>query len=230
MTPEEMAARSRAAAAANDDLVYGVIVNAAGRGVAPGELAELAGLPSSTTRDVVRRLVGRGLVRREGRRRIYVVVSHIEAGSPQPDPGADQRQLELAATLAEGRELERMARRLELVKERARLDQMIEEAKRALELRRLTGSAPDQRVEARWLTEVLSQVQAYVTGARTLDTLRTIEEAFVRDPFRRAGEAAPTDRAQCSSPVRRSPHRERPKSRERADAQHGRPHQRTALP
>jgi hypothetical protein len=86
MRPDELAARSRRQAAENDDRVLRVLVNAGDDGLRPGrELADLAELPLSTTREALCRLIGRGLARRDGKRRAWATTAgrtEVGAGTP----------------------------------------------------------------------------------------------------------------------------------------------------
>src|SRR5262249_29473886 len=86
------------------------------------------------------------------------------------------------------RDLERMDGRVRLVKERAEVEQMINEAIAQLDGRGLTKSTPEQRVEARGLVAALREVRAYVSEARTLHALSMVAEVFVIDALRQAGE------------------------------------------
>ncbi len=88
MRPDELAAHSRKQAAENDTAVLTALAAAGDTGIRPGgELAGAAGLPETTARVVVARLVTRGLARRDGKRRIWATAAGCaEAGAGTPGP------------------------------------------------------------------------------------------------------------------------------------------------
>ncbi len=94
MRAEELAERSHATAAGNDRAVLAVLAGAGDAGVQPGgELSALARLPERTAREVLCRLVNRGLARRDGKRRVWAT----DAG--RREAGAGTPGLSLAPTL-----------------------------------------------------------------------------------------------------------------------------------
>jgi hypothetical protein len=113
------------------------------------------------------------------------LMDRLSAGALAPDPAAAQRQRQRLQKRRIASELERMAAREELVEQRARFDQMLEEMVVRLDLRRLKDCPPPQRVEARVLAELLRIVQN--SAARSPEALQAAEER-ARDPYRRAGE------------------------------------------
>jgi DNA-binding transcriptional ArsR family regulator len=86
MRPEELAARSSAVAAENDRTVLAALAATGDHGMRPGaELDELVGLPPRTVRNALARLTGVGLVRRDGKRRVWATVAgraEVGAGTP----------------------------------------------------------------------------------------------------------------------------------------------------
>jgi MarR family len=83
--PDELAARSRAAAAENDAAVLAALTVAGDEGLRPGELASAAALAKRTASEAVRRLAERGLVRRDGKRRLWATAAgRSEAGAGTP--------------------------------------------------------------------------------------------------------------------------------------------------
>jgi hypothetical protein len=82
---QELAERSRAAAAENNEVVLAVLADAGDAGLRPGELAEQADLPERTARETVARLEGFGLVQRDGKRRLWATAAgRSEAGAGTP--------------------------------------------------------------------------------------------------------------------------------------------------
>lgn len=86
MSREELAARSLAAAAENERRVLAVLATAGAAGVRPGrDLADLTGLAGRTLSDLVARLEGRGLAKRDGKRRVWATdAGRGEAGAGVP--------------------------------------------------------------------------------------------------------------------------------------------------
>ncbi len=94
MRPDELAAHSRKQAAENDTAVLTALAAAGDTGIRPGgELAGAVGLPETTVRGVVARLVAHGLARRDGKRRVWAT----DAG--RSEAGAGTPGLSLAPTL-----------------------------------------------------------------------------------------------------------------------------------
>jgi hypothetical protein len=82
---ERQAARKREQGATNERTVLAVLDDAGDRGLPGRELAARAGLPQRTTNAVVARLADRGLVRREGKRRVYITAAgRSERGAGVP--------------------------------------------------------------------------------------------------------------------------------------------------
>lgn len=86
MQPDELAARSLEQAAENDRKVLGSLAAAGDAGIRPGrDLAEHTGLAERTVRDALGRLEDRGLIRRNGKRRIWATnAGRSEAGAHTP--------------------------------------------------------------------------------------------------------------------------------------------------
>lgn len=85
MRPDQLGARSAAQAAANEAAVLAALVAAGDAGLRPGELAERSRLPPRTARAAVRRLERPGLVKREGKRRLWATpAARAEAGAGLP--------------------------------------------------------------------------------------------------------------------------------------------------
>jgi hypothetical protein len=181
-----MAARSRAIAAENDDKVYRALVNAGGAGLAPGaELAELVDLPPSTTRAALARLQARGVVKRDGRRRVWALMSRAEAGLPEP--GAAQQQLERVEQRRRQRAHDHDLDRDQFVETRRRLQHKLTAMISSLDGRRLTDCPAEQRAEAYGVAERLRTVLKAVTRARSWETMHDADDRAA-DPYRR-GEA-----------------------------------------
>jgi predicted transcriptional regulator len=79
-----LAAARRDQAALNETRVLAVAVAAGASGLTPAQLADRAGLPARTARAVVARLVERGLVRREGKRRLWATRRGAEQAAVEP--------------------------------------------------------------------------------------------------------------------------------------------------
>ncbi|HEX6490807.1 MAG TPA: hypothetical protein VF002_05490 [Gaiellaceae bacterium] len=86
MRPEELGARSAAQRAANEDAVLKALLAAGETGLRPGrELEAASGLKERTCRETVRRLEGKGLLVREGKRRIRATAAaRAEVGAGLP--------------------------------------------------------------------------------------------------------------------------------------------------
>ncbi len=85
MKPNELAERSRTAAAENNATVLSALAGAGDAGLRPGELAASVGLPERTVRETVGRLVDLGLVLRDGKRKLWATAagrSEVGAGTP----------------------------------------------------------------------------------------------------------------------------------------------------
>ena len=86
MSPDQLAARSRATGAGNERTVLAVLAAAGAAGVRPGrDLADLTGLAQRTLTAVVARLEERGLAKRDGKRRVWATdAGRGEAGAGAP--------------------------------------------------------------------------------------------------------------------------------------------------
>lgn len=85
MKPNELAERSRATAAENNATVLSALAGAGDAGLRPGELAASVGLSDRTVRETVGRLADLGLVRRDGKRKLWATAagrSEVGAGTP----------------------------------------------------------------------------------------------------------------------------------------------------
>jgi hypothetical protein len=80
----------RAQAAANDQLVVDLLTEAGPAGLSAAELAARGGLPQSTTKRVIRRLVGRRAIQREGMRG-SVRTPPEDSVAPELDDAVPQR-------------------------------------------------------------------------------------------------------------------------------------------
>jgi predicted DNA-binding transcriptional regulator len=76
--------RSAAIAAENDMRVLAALVQAREVVLRPGELVRRAGLAPATSRAAVRRLIGRGLVDRDGKRWIWATQAGRDAAIGRP--------------------------------------------------------------------------------------------------------------------------------------------------
>ncbi len=80
-----IAERSRQAGLENERRVLGVLAAAGDVGLEPGVTVARAAMPAQTYRGVIARLESRGLVRREGKRRVFATQAGIiEAGAGVP--------------------------------------------------------------------------------------------------------------------------------------------------
>jgi hypothetical protein len=134
----------RAQAAANDQLVADLVAEAGPAGLAAPDLATRTVLPQSTTRRVIRRLVSRGLIQREGMRgRLFAFSQESPGPEPEETPQSD-RQRDVVASRAEpssrGVGLDRRAALVTWKRESASLSVLVRSKESDSELlRRLEG-------------------------------------------------------------------------------------------